>query len=85
MFMLRVMTYVVSYDLLLNWIGTVQFVFHEVWSDRGFVIRKKNSWGFLQIMSLGSLSTWIRIIFKYQKINKLKKTLKLDTPPTRLV
>jgi len=40
MFMLRVMTHVVSYKLFWNWIGFVQFQFvsHEVLFDKGFVI-----------------------------------------------
>jgi len=44
MFMLRVMTYVVSYKLFWNWISVVQFqvVSHEVFSDKGFVV-----WHFL--------------------------------------
>jgi len=62
MFMLRVMTYVVSYKLFWYWFGIVRFqvVSHEICSDQGFII-----WHFLyclQILSLWSLSIWIRII-----------------------
>ena len=68
MLMWRVMTYVVSYKLFWSWIGVVRFqvVSHEVCSD--IVI-----WHFLycfslQIVSLWSLSIWIRIIFNTNKV-----------------
>ena len=41
-FLLRVNTYDVFCKLFWNWIGVVQFLSHEVWSDEGFVI-----WHFL--------------------------------------
>jgi hypothetical protein len=41
-FMLRVMTCVVSYKLFLNWMGVVRLLSHEVSSDNRFVI-----WHFL--------------------------------------
>ena len=67
MFMLRVMMYIVSYKLILNWIGVVRFVSHEVCSDKWFV-----NWHFLhcflQIVSLWSLSIWIRNILNTDKL-----------------
>ena len=52
MFMLRVMTYVVSYKMFWNWIGVVRFqgVFHEVCSDKGSVI-----WYFLYFFFTNSV------------------------------
>jgi len=41
-FLLHVLTYVVSYKLFWNWIGVVQFIPQEVWFDRGLV-----NWHFL--------------------------------------
>ena len=38
MFMLRVMTYVVSYKLFWNWIGVVRLVSDEVCTGKEFVI-----------------------------------------------
>jgi len=43
MLLLRVMTYVIFYELFWNWIDVVPFVSHEVWPDKGFVI-----WHFLR-------------------------------------
>jgi len=37
MFLVRVMTCIVFYQLFWNWIGVVRFVPHEVWSGKGFV------------------------------------------------
>ena len=73
MLMLRVMTYVVSYKVFWNWIGVVQFSCHEVWSDKGFVIWHFLHCCFLQVVSLWSLSIWIRIIFNTNKsVDKIR-------------
>jgi hypothetical protein len=69
-FMLRVMKRVVSYELFWNWIGVVRFqvVSHEVCCDKGFVIWYFLYFFLIQIVSLWSLSIWIRIIFKTNEL-----------------
>jgi len=70
MLMLRVMTYVFFYKLFWNWIGVVRFqvVSHEVCFDKGFVMWHFLYCSFLQIVSLWSLSIWIRIIFNTNEL-----------------
>ena len=84
MFLLRV-TYIIFDELFCNWNGAVQFVSHEVWSDKEFVIWHFVHCCFSQVGSLWSLSIWIRIIFRYQWICELKKTLKSNAPQTRFL
>jgi len=52
MFMSRVMTYVVSNKVFWNWIGVVRSVSHEVWSGKGFVVRRFLWHCIFQIVSL---------------------------------
>jgi len=85
MFLLRVMTYIIFDELFCNWNGAVQFVSHEVWSDKEFVIWHFVHCCFSQVGSLWSLSFWIRIIFRYWWICKLQKTLKSNVPQTRFL
>jgi len=67
MFMLHVMMYVVSHNLLWNWVRAVRFVSHEVCSDGWFFVLHFLHL-FLQIVSLWSLSIWIRIIFNTDEL-----------------
>ena len=70
MFMFRVMTHIFSYKLFLNWIGAVRFqvVSHEVYFDKGFVIWHFLYYYFLQIVSVWSMSIWIRVIFNTNEL-----------------
>jgi len=52
----------VSYKLLCNWIGVVQFVSMEVWFDKGFVIWHFLNYCMVQIVSLWSFNIGVRII-----------------------
>ena len=83
MFMFRVMTHIFSYKLFLNWIGAVRFqvVSHEVYFDKGFVIWHFLYYYFLQIVSVWSMSIWIRVIFNsYELVNQ---TRNWNQPQTR--
>ena len=75
------------YKMFWNSIGVVQCqaVSQKVCSDKGFVIWHFVFVFFQQIVSLWSLSIWIRIIFKYRSISEPDNTLKSNGPWTRFL
>jgi len=61
--MSHVFTHVVSYKLFGDWICVVQFVSQEHGFDKRFVIWHFPNYCLEQIVSLWSLSIWVRIVF----------------------
>ena len=58
----------------------MRFVSHDIWPDKGCVIWRFLHCRFVQIVSLWSLSTWIRIIFNTKEsINWINAEIKCPT------
>ena len=75
MFILCVMTYVVSYkpSQFWIWINVVRFVCHKVWSDKEFVICPFLHCYFVQIALLWAIGIWIQIIINTNElVNKTR-------------
>ena len=67
-FMLPVLTYVVSYKLFWNRFGVIRFVFHEVWFDKEFVIWHFLHYCLIHIVLLQSMSIEVRIIYTTKEL-----------------